>query len=94
MVVSAVMITGRIRASPAWRMASKWSLAVGVYGKGWQANRYADIWQQADYAARILSVQLPVLPEDVPTDEVLSSATTSMLPSSGPMRTSAAANME
>ncbi len=68
----------------AWRMASKWSLAVGVYGKGWQADRYGDMWQQADYAAQLLKVQLPPLPENVAADELLSTATTLLLEEAGP----------
>ncbi len=68
----------------AWRMASKWSLAVGVYGKGWQADRYGDMWQQADYAAQLLKVQLPPLPENVAADELLSTATSLLLEEAGP----------
>ncbi len=68
----------------AWRMASKWSLAVGVYGKGWQADRYGDMWQQADYAAQLLKVQLPPLPENVAADELLSTATNLLLEEAGP----------
>lgn len=68
----------------AWRMASKWSLAVGVYGKGWPADRYGEMWQQADFAAQLLRVELPPLPENVSADELLSEATTLLLEESGP----------
>lgn len=68
----------------AWRMASKWSLAVGVYGKGWQADRYGNMLQQADFAAQLLKVQLPPLPENVAEDQLLSTATTLLLEKAGP----------
>jgi hypothetical protein len=68
----------------AWRMASKWSLAVGVFGKGWPADRYVDMWQQAEFAAQLLRVPLPALPENVAIDEQLSAATTLLLEESGP----------
>ncbi len=74
-----------------WRMASKWSLAVGVYGKGWPAERYADMWQQAEFAAQLLRVQLPPLPEDVAEDEVLIAATSLLLEESGPQLAEAVA---
>lgn len=69
----------------AWRMASKWSLAVGIFGKGWPAERYEDVWQQADYAAQILDVQLPPLPKDVAAEDVLAQATTMLLEEAGPL---------
>jgi hypothetical protein len=68
----------------AWRMASKWSLAVGVFGKGWPADRYVDMWQQAEFAAQLLQVPLPALPENVAINEQLSAATTLLLEESGP----------
>jgi hypothetical protein len=68
----------------AWRMASKWSLAAGGFGNGRPSDHYADVWQQAEFAAQLLRVPLPALPEDVATEELLSAATNFLLEVSGP----------
>ncbi|MGI9458116.1 MAG: hypothetical protein ACR2NU_16250 [Aeoliella sp.] len=66
----------------AWRLGSKWSLAVGIYGKGFGVNRYGNVLQQAADAARDLDVALPAIPEDA--DDVLPTAIGLLLDSEGP----------
>ena len=76
----------------AWRVGSKWSLAVGVYGIGKQSDRYGDIWKQADSAAQSLGIQLPPLPEYVAQEDLLSAATDSLLGDSSVQLTDAVSN--
>ncbi len=47
----------------AWRMSSKWSLAVAYFAKGLDADRYRESLDQATYAAQLLDLDLPALPE-------------------------------
>jgi hypothetical protein len=67
----------------AWRMASKWSLAVGGFGNGRPAEQYDDLLKQANFAAQLLQVQLPPLPEQPSpanrTEEMLLAAATDLL---------------
>ena len=68
----------------AWQLASKWSLAVGIYGKGFAADRYGELWEQADDAAQFMEVELPPLPQDVAADDLLATALTMLLENAGP----------
>ncbi|HCK42095.1 MAG: hypothetical protein MKZ95_03480 [Pirellulales bacterium] len=49
-----------------WRMASKWSFAAARLAKGQGPDRYAEELEQAQYAARLIQVELPDLPKDLP----------------------------
>jgi hypothetical protein len=68
----------------AWQLASKWSLAVGIYGKGYAADRYGDSWEQADAAAKLLEVELSPLPPAVAAADRLTTATSMLLDNEGP----------
>lgn len=67
-----------------WRLASKWSLAVGIYGKGYGVDRYGDLWNQAEREAGTLEVDLPPLPQDVEEDDLVTTAATMLLEEAGP----------
>jgi len=75
----------------AWRVGSKWSLAVALYGIDKQPDRYGKIWKQADSAAQFLGVQLSALPEYVVQGDLLSTATDSLLGDSSTQLTDAVA---
>lgn len=62
----------------AWRMGSKWSLAAAYFGKGLGPERYGESLEQAEYAARLLDVQLPAFSQ-VSNDANLQSATAAFL---------------
>lgn len=47
----------------AWRMASRWSFAAALYAKQVDPSAYQAAWDQAAYAAELLKVKLPPLPE-------------------------------
>jgi hypothetical protein len=68
----------------AWRLASKWSLAVGIYGKGYGADRYGDVWNQAEREADALGVVLPPVPQDVAAEDLAATAATMLLEEAGP----------
>lgn len=67
----------------AWRMASKWSLAVGIYGKGYGAERYGDLWQQAERNADELHMAL-MSPEGLPAKDREATAISILLDEAGP----------
>lgn len=48
--------------SAAWQLGSKWSLAIGIYGKGYGADRYGTVVDKAGQAADALNVSLPAIP--------------------------------
>ncbi len=68
----------------AWRLASKWSLAVGIYGKGYGADRYGDVWAKAEREAKALGVVLPPVPQDVAAEDLVATAATMLLEEAGP----------
>ena len=61
-----------------WRMSSKWSLAAAYFAKGQGPDRYSESLELANYAARLLEVSLPELPEGV-SDAERQRATVSFL---------------
>ena len=66
----------------AWQLGSKWSLAIGIYGKGFGEQRYANVWQQAAEAAEVLGVRLPPVPTS--EEDRLPTAIGVLLQSDGP----------
>ena len=51
------------RAQAAWRMSSRWSLAVAIYSKGMRKEAYQEPWKDAKDSAEFLNLELPPLPE-------------------------------
>jgi len=47
----------------AWRVGSKWSLAAAYFSKGLESSRYSELLEQAEYAAKLLEIELPALPD-------------------------------
>ncbi len=68
----------------AWKLGSKWSLAVAIFGKGLGEDRYGDPWHQANYAARLLELELPALPEGVSQKKLRSTALEILTQTAGP----------
>jgi len=52
----------------AWRMSSRWSLAAAIYAKGQGADRYSDLWKQANIAAEVVNGKLPEFPTSDASD--------------------------
>ncbi len=48
-----------------WQLGSKWSLAIGIYGKGYGSDRYAGVMTKAEQAADELDVALPEIPAGI-----------------------------
>ena len=46
----------------AWQLGSKWSLAVGIYGKGFGRDRYGSVLDKAEAAAKELNINAPAVP--------------------------------
>jgi len=42
-----------------WQMGSKWSLAAAYYAKGIGIDRYGNLLDEANYAAQLISLELP-----------------------------------
>ena len=83
-VAEAPTLADSVTELAAWRLASKWSLAVGIFGKGYGADRYDSVWNQAEHEADTLGVSLPPLPQNVAEDELVTAAAAMLLEGAGP----------
>jgi hypothetical protein len=68
----------------AWRLGSKWSLAVAIVGKGYGEDRYGSVWDEARREAELLDVALPPLPQGMSAEDLVATASSVSLDSSGP----------